>query len=109
VEHLRCEYRENPLGIESAQPRLSWWLRSDVRGQRQAAYQVLVASSPDVLARGEGDLWDSWRKASERGPGEGSCRGGKAPKKGPPHLTDVLCLEMVPDAGVRRDVDGGTL
>ena len=50
-----------------------------------------------------------WRKASERGPGEGSGRGGKAPKKGPPHLTDVLCLETVPDAEVRRDVDGGTL
>ncbi len=66
VEHLRCEYRENPLGIESAQPRLSWWLRSDVRGQRQAAYQVLVASAPDVLARGEGDLWDSGRVASDQ-------------------------------------------
>jgi beta-glucosidase-like glycosyl hydrolase len=64
VEHLHCEYRENPLGIEPARPRLSWWLRSDVRGQRQAAYQVLVASSPDVLARGEGDLWDSGRVAS---------------------------------------------
>jgi beta-glucosidase-like glycosyl hydrolase len=66
VEHLRCEYRENPLGIESAQPRLSWWLRSDVRGQQQAAYQVLVASSPEVLARGEGDLWDSGRVASDQ-------------------------------------------
>ncbi|MCL5281739.1 MAG: family 78 glycoside hydrolase catalytic domain, partial [Planctomycetes bacterium] len=66
VEHLRCEYREDPLGIESARPRLSWWLRSEVRGQRQAAYQVLVASSPEVLARGEGDLWDSGRVASEQ-------------------------------------------
>ncbi len=66
VEHLRCEYRENPLGIEAAQPRLNWWLRSDVRGQRQAAYQILVASAPEVLARGEGDLWDSGRVASDQ-------------------------------------------
>ena len=22
--HLRCEYRENPLGIDAAKPRLSW-------------------------------------------------------------------------------------
>ena len=66
VEHLRCEYRENPMGIESAQPRLSWWLRSDVRGQRQTAYQVLVASSPEALARGEGDLWDSGRVVSDQ-------------------------------------------
>ncbi|MCX5644410.1 MAG: family 78 glycoside hydrolase catalytic domain [Phycisphaerae bacterium] len=66
VEHLRCEYREDPMGIESAQPRLSWWLRSDVRGQTQAAYQVLVASLPEVLARGQGDLWDSGRVASDQ-------------------------------------------
>ena len=39
----------------------------------------------------------------------GVVEGEKAPKKGPPHLTDVLCLETVPDAKVRRDVDGGTL
>jgi alpha-L-rhamnosidase len=66
VEHLRCEYRENPLGIESPQPRLSWWLRSNVRGQQQAAYQVLVASAPEALARDEGDLWDSGRVASDQ-------------------------------------------
>ena len=66
VEHLRCEYREDPLGIESAQPRLSWWLRSEVRGQQQVAYQVLVASAPEVLARGEGDMWDSGRVASDQ-------------------------------------------
>ena len=35
--------------------------------------------------------------------------GEKAPEKGPPQLTDVWYLEMVPDAGVRRDVDGGAL
>lgn len=35
--------------------------------------------------------------------------GEKAPEKGPPHLTDVWCLEMVPEPKVRRDVDGGTL
>ena len=24
VGHLRCEYRENPLGIDAAAPRLEW-------------------------------------------------------------------------------------
>ncbi|MBL9127931.1 MAG: family 78 glycoside hydrolase catalytic domain, partial [Verrucomicrobiales bacterium] len=66
--HLRCESLENPLGIETPRPRLSWKLGEHVptegvalarRGVRQAAYRVLVATSAERLARHEGDLWDS--------------------------------------------------
>jgi alpha-L-rhamnosidase len=28
VMNLRCEYRENPLGIEAAKPRLSWKIKA---------------------------------------------------------------------------------
>src|SRR5208283_4733300 len=63
VGDLRCEYLCNPLGIDVAAPRLSWVLESDQRGQRQDAYQVLVASSPDLLAQEKGDLWDSGKVA----------------------------------------------
>lgn len=56
---LRCEYAVDPLGIDVAQPRLYWRLESDQRAQRQSAYQILVASSVDVLAKDQGDLWDS--------------------------------------------------
>ncbi|HOX58435.1 MAG TPA: family 78 glycoside hydrolase catalytic domain [Candidatus Paceibacterota bacterium] len=66
VEGLRCEYFVNPLGIEVARPRLSWLLQSGRRGEVQAAYQVLVATSPDLLRRNQGDLWDSGRVASDR-------------------------------------------
>jgi alpha-L-rhamnosidase len=66
VERLRCEYLTNPLGIDAAKPRLSWILQSAERGQRQTAYQVLVASTPDVLAKDQGDLWDSGRVASDQ-------------------------------------------
>ena len=46
---LRTEYKENPVGIDARQPRLSWQLRSDARGVSQSAYQVRVAlSEPDV-------------------------------------------------------------
>lgn len=65
VDILRCEYLHDPLGIDAAQPRLSWTLRSDVRGQRQTAYQVLVASSPELLQGQQGDLWDSGRVSSD--------------------------------------------
>lgn len=59
---LRCEYRVNPLGIDATHPRLSWYatpLRPAERGQKQTAYQVVVASSPEKLGADQGDLWDS--------------------------------------------------
>jgi hypothetical protein len=54
------------------------------------------------------DPW-SGKKHQKAGQERGVFEGEKAPEKGPPQLTDVWCLEMVPDAGVRRDVDGGAL
>jgi len=65
VGELRCEYRENPLGIDATQPRLSWILKSSERDQRQMAFQILVASSLAKLRAGEGDLWDSGKVASD--------------------------------------------
>ncbi len=60
--HLRCEYFENPLGLDERQPRLSWWLDAGHRrGARQAARQILVSSE----AGGPPDLWDSGRVASD--------------------------------------------
>ena len=46
---LRCEYRKDPLGIDIPRPRLSWAPASDRRGQRQTAYRILVASTPEML------------------------------------------------------------
>ncbi len=56
---LRCEYLVNPTGIDETQPRLSWVVESLDRGERQTAWQVLVASSAANLDAGLGDLWDS--------------------------------------------------
>ncbi len=56
--NLRTEYKIAPV-VDTESPRLSWELNSDVRGQVQSAYQVLVATSPELLAEGEADLWDS--------------------------------------------------
>ncbi|MCX7805429.1 MAG: family 78 glycoside hydrolase catalytic domain, partial [Planctomycetota bacterium] len=63
---LRCEYQERPLGIDEPRPRLSWKLEDAGRGTRQTAYRILVASSPEVLARDRGDIWDSGRVRSDR-------------------------------------------
>lgn len=65
-DHLRCEYLENPRGVDSTHPRLSWQLQSDARGQRQTAYEILAARSPEALKANRGDLWDSGKIASDR-------------------------------------------
>src|SRR3989442_7073768 len=62
---LRCEYLENPVGIDERQPRLTWRVESNERGQRQTAYQLLVASEEKTLKADSGDLWDSGKVGSE--------------------------------------------
>jgi len=91
-EALRCEYLENPLGIDAAKPRLSWKIETSAfatlpadktadkgnskletrnldtstRGIKQTAYQVLVASSRALLLKDQGDLWDSGKVESDQ-------------------------------------------
>ena len=64
VSELRCEYLRNPLGIGEAAPRLSWIIESARRAEIQTAYQVLVASTTELLAADQGDLWDSGKITS---------------------------------------------
>lgn len=62
---LRCEYRVDPLGIDEPAPRLSWIVESGLRGQRQTACRLLVASSEKLLGKDRGDLWDTGKVASD--------------------------------------------
>ncbi len=66
VRELHCEYAENPLGIDTPQPRFNWILESNQRGQMQSAHHVLVASSAEKLRSDIGDKWDSGKAASEK-------------------------------------------
>ena len=59
IKNLRCEYRVNPLAVNTVNPRLSWVLESQKRSQRQTAYRILVAGSEANLAVDKGDLWDT--------------------------------------------------
>jgi len=66
---LRCEYRQDPLGIDVVQPRLSWTLEAAsgaARGLAQSAWRVLVASTPGKLAGEQGNLWDSGKVESDQ-------------------------------------------
>jgi alpha-L-rhamnosidase len=62
--HLRCEYLENPLGIDKASPRLSWQSDNVERDWRQSAYEILVASSVELLHTGNANIWDSGKISS---------------------------------------------
>jgi alpha-L-rhamnosidase len=63
---LRVDNLTNPLGIDDPTPRFSWQLRDAELGAKQTAYEVLVASSRALLAKGKADVWDSGRVASEQ-------------------------------------------
>jgi alpha-L-rhamnosidase len=54
---LRTAQVEQALGIESADPMLSWRVEGD--GVLQSAYRIRVATSLGALAAGRADLWDS--------------------------------------------------
>ena len=67
VANLRCEYRENPLDLDEVQPRLSWVMeKTEAKGQMQTAYQILVASSEQLLKKDRSDLWDSGKVSSDQ-------------------------------------------
>ncbi len=59
VDKLRCEYRENPLGIDTIKPRFSWILLSDRRNTIQTAYHIQVAVSNEALTESSKLVWDS--------------------------------------------------
>jgi alpha-L-rhamnosidase len=63
---LRCNNLKNPTGIDTSLPVFSWILNPISRGDGQAAYEILVASSRQNLARDNGDLWDSGRLYSSQ-------------------------------------------
>ncbi|MCU7551581.1 glycoside hydrolase family 78 protein [Chitinophagaceae bacterium LB-8] len=64
IVNLKCESRNNPLGIESPSPKLSWELKSDQRNVLQTAYRILVADHPDLLQNASGNIWDSKKVTS---------------------------------------------
>ncbi|WP_346238400.1 family 78 glycoside hydrolase catalytic domain [Niabella insulamsoli] len=69
VNDLRCEYLNNPTGIDVPDPRLSWRLHnldSGGSGNRQQFYQVWLASSPHQLENGDPDVWKTKWIASDQ-------------------------------------------
>ena len=47
--NLKCEYMEEPMGVDMTDPRFYWQLFADEEGQLQKAYRLIVSSSPEVF------------------------------------------------------------
>jgi len=47
-------------------PDFGWIVNSTQPSDRQSAYRIMVASSPNLLDNGEGDVWDSGKVVSEQ-------------------------------------------
>ena len=62
---LQTEMRENPEGINAANPRFSWKLTSNKPDVMQTAYKIDVAASEKELKTGTGLLWTSERVESD--------------------------------------------
>lgn len=61
-ENLRCEYLNNPIGLDELIPRLNWTYKATnpaAYGQKQTAYRIIVASDMQLLNQNRGDEWDS--------------------------------------------------
>lgn len=55
--NLQCEYRKDPLGINTTAPRLSW----EISSSEQTAWQVFVSDDPAVK---NGNIWNSGKVQS---------------------------------------------
>jgi alpha-L-rhamnosidase len=66
VDHLRTEYRNNPVGIDEKNPRLSWIIQSNLNNTEQLAYQVQVATSEPAFDSEEFVIWDTGKIESNR-------------------------------------------
>ena len=63
-QRLRCEYLDNPLGLDVAAPRLSWIVTGEGRARSQNAYQIRVARTQSELQAGQTLLWDTGKVLS---------------------------------------------
>ncbi|GAB3120572.1 family 78 glycoside hydrolase catalytic domain [Glaciibacter psychrotolerans] len=66
VGEMRVNDTLTPLGLDDTRPALSWKLTADTQSVEQSAYEVRVASDPDLLDDGTGDIWSSGKVDSAR-------------------------------------------
>jgi len=66
VGRLSCNFREQPLGVETQAPLLGWQLKSSGSNLVQSAYHIIVAETPKDLDENNGSVWDSGQIDSDQ-------------------------------------------
>jgi Alpha-L-rhamnosidase N-terminal domain./F5/8 type C domain./Bacterial alpha-L-rhamnosidase. len=61
IVSLKTEDAVNPVGIDNPLPRFSWQMESDVIGQKQTAYQIIVSKDESF----SDSVWDSGKVTSD--------------------------------------------
>lgn len=64
ITEISCNGKENPLGVDQTSPGFSW--RVSAESERQVAYQVVVASSPENLSDSRADMWNTGRVTDDQ-------------------------------------------
>lgn len=66
VKELTCEYKDNPIGIDTRIPRFGWKIYSNLRGVQQKTYELRIGQDLSALAKGEKIVWQSGTVASDQ-------------------------------------------
>ncbi len=59
VINLRCEYMENPVGIDRGEPRFSWQTETEKPGTYQKSFRIYVGTDSSEVSQGKGNIWES--------------------------------------------------
>lgn len=61
---LKTEYLENPIGLDSQNPRFTWKMTNNEQGAKQSSYRILVSTDSVALRNNQGKLWNTgWIKS----------------------------------------------
>lgn len=66
VDRVTINHKENPLGVDSLTPKISWVVKSDTIGDVQTAYEIIVATSQRNINNNIGDFYCSGRVVSSK-------------------------------------------
>jgi len=63
---VKCQATINPEGIEVSHPAFSWIAESPQQGQKQMAYQIIVADNQKDINQDNGNVWNSEKVNSDQ-------------------------------------------
>jgi alpha-L-rhamnosidase len=64
--NLRVNYSVKPICVDNRAPFFSWQIDDAGMGAKQTAWQIIVATSPELLKEGKPDIWDSGKHLSSK-------------------------------------------